>query len=153
MSATSASTDAVTMVVDLLSGATASTWTGDPPSVNFQWDVSQQARENDPDPALYVWSPTEGALDAFDAEYSAIDQTDLVEVSCWTTAAAGTDALANDVVDFLSEYGNDNEQNTAFHRIRPIALVDNRAEKVVRRTDHYVTTVQVECQLFRSTGV
>ena len=152
MSATSNASDPVQAVVDLLNGAATSVWTNADPEVHLQWDVSQRGKENNPDPALYVWSPVEGNFDAFDGEYSSLDETQTVEVDCWTMDAQETATLSDDVIQFLSEYGNDNESNTQFLHIRPSSVNDARAEHIARQTDHYIATLQITVRNLRDTG-
>lgn len=151
MSVSSSSSDPVQAIFDLLDGFTG--WTEPAPEVRKQWNWSPDQRENTKDPALYVWSPVEGSLEAFDAEYSHIDDTQTVEINIWTLDPDTVDSYANDVIQFLSEYGNDNESNTVFHRIRPNSVNDLRQEKIARKTDHYVITVTTELRFFRETGL
>lgn len=152
MSATSASTDPVQAVADLLSGAASSVWTNADPQVKLLWDYSQQQREGENDPTLYVWSPVEGTLEPFDAKFSRMDETQTVEISVWTFDKADTAQYSSDVIQFLSEYGTDNEANTEFHQLRPVSENDLRSEHIRRKTDHFVTNVTVEVTQLRDSG-
>lgn len=162
-------TDPVQAIIDILSGASttsggyglaygylyggAETWTNAAPEVH-QWESkSQEYREQNPDPALYVWSPSESDRPAFAGEYDLIDERQFVGVSVWTTSEQDVVDYAGDVVDLLEEYGTDNEVRTAWVTIRPSSENDLRAEKVSRRTDHYQTVVNVDLRGLRSTGL
>lgn len=150
MSVSSTSTDPVDAIYDLLNGYTG--WTNATPEVRYQWKWSPDQRENSRDPAIYVWSPTEGSYDAFDAEYSHLDEGQTIEANIWTLDDSETSTYSEDVVDFLSEYGNDNESQTEFHRIRPQNNNDMRQENIARKTDHFIASVQINLRNFRNTG-
>jgi hypothetical protein len=122
-----------------------------PDSVQPVWDVTQKGRENDPRPALYVWSPVESTEDAFSGDYGHLDEMNTIQVDVWTLDPQESLAYANDIVDLLTAYGRDNENLTQFLHIRPQTVNDTRAEKVVRQTDHYVTSVQIEIRNYRET--
>jgi len=142
MSVSSTSTDAVQVVVDILDGYTG--WTLSAPEV-YEWaEVSQQEREHNPDPALYVWAPADATLDQFGAEYNHIDETRIVEVQVWDLDRDDVETYHQDVIDFFATYANDNEQNTPFHHIRPTSATDSRSEHTRQRTDHYIMSVQCD---------
>lgn len=153
MSVSTSSRDPVQAVVDILDGYT--TWTNTAPAVFRQQDVSQKARENRSDPTIYVWSPVDGTLDQFDAEYSTYDETQVVECSIWVLDTAGEDSSTevlqyrDDTIDILGDYANDNGQNIAFHHIRPTSTTDSRQEHITRRTDHLIMSVQADIHEFR----
>jgi len=152
MSVSSSATEAVETIVDLLDGAPSGAWTNTTPDRVAKYQThAEKARMNYPNPALYIWSPVDASLDAFDAEYSRIDETRTVEIQVWTLDDTETAQYHQDVIDFLAQYGNDNTDNTTFHRIRPTAADDLRSEHIVRQTDHYIATVTVELRNFRDT--
>ena len=142
MSVTSNSTDAVDTIFDLLDGYTG--WSLTDPEVYKQWNVSQQERENNPDPAIYIWSPVDADLSQGDAEASYYSEFRTVEASVWTLDNDSSETYHQEIIDFLRQYSNDNESNTTFHKIRPQSATDSRSEKITRMTDHYILSVQVE---------
>jgi len=129
------------------------TWTNDAPEVYKRQNVSPKGRRNNPKDALYVWSPVESTRDTLGAEYEETPETQTVEIACWTLDNDRTFELAGDVEALLEEYGRDNEGRTSWTQIRPTGDNDQRAEKIVRKSDHYVGTVTVELEALRSTGV
>jgi len=152
MSATSTAGDPVQAVVDLLNGAQSSVWTNQAPEVYLQWDVTQRGRETNNNPALYVWSPVEGTFDPLAADYTRLDEEQTIEIDVWTLDPEITATVATDVIQFMSEYGNDNEDKTEFLHLRPESTGDARAEHIARQTDHYITTVTVAVRNLRDTG-
>lgn len=151
MSATSSNVEAVETIVGLLENADSTNWqNSDPDRIDQFQEFSEKGRQNYPDPALYIWSPVDADLQAFDAEYSHIDETRTVEIQVWTLDNTDTAQYHQDVIDFVAQYGNDNEENTTFHRIRPTSADDLRSEKVARQTDHYVATVQAQLRKLRN---
>jgi hypothetical protein len=140
MSVSSASTDAVQMVVDLLDGYTG--WSLTAPEVYQHQELSQKQKENNPDPAIYVWSPVDGSLDQFGAEYDHIDETRTVEAQIWTLDAGNAETYHQETIDFLAQYANDNYSQLEFHHIRPQSTTDSRSEHIRQLTDHYILSVQ-----------
>lgn len=147
-------TDPVKAVTEILSGADGyGLWTPtQAPQVKRLNDYSQKQRERENDPTLYVWSPVEGTLDAFDAKFTRMDESNTVEVSAWTLDRADTAQYSSDVIQIASEYATDNEANTAFHQIRPTNENDLRSEHIRRKTDHFVTNVTIEVTGLRPSG-
>lgn len=156
MSATSSSTQAQETIKDLLQGYGG--WTNATPNVFLVQEVAQSERgPGQGQPAeLYIWSPTTDSLDAFDASYSHFDETRTVEIWIYTLEGdnLGSENVEyqDDVIDFLSQYANDNTVNTTFNRIRPVSVDDRRSELMARDTDHTITSVEVELQNHRDTG-
>lgn len=151
MSVSSTETEAVELLVDLLDNAPAGTWTNAAPEVHAVWEVSQRGRQNNPDPALYVWSPVEGPVDALSGfDYDRLDEQATVEIQVWTLDSVETSQYASDIVNYLAgDYANDNEANTPYHRIRPADVSDERAATQTRPSEHFVTTVTVEGRRLR----
>lgn len=154
MSATSSATQAQETLKDLLQEY--SGWTNADPSVYFVQEVAQSERgPGDGQPAeLYIWEPTSGPLNAFDAEYSHYDERRTVEIWIYTLEGGkiGTEntEYQSDIVDFLGEYANDNASNTEWNRIRPRNVDDRRSELMARNTNHHISSVEVELQNHRS---
>lgn len=156
MSVSSNSTDPVQSTIDLLDGYTG--WSLQTPEVHHVAEVSQQDRENNPNPAIYVWSPLDGSMEGLGAKREKTIQTDTVEATIWVLDDADTDAKDDiatyhaETINFLEDYVTDNYDNIEFHNIRPDVESDIRNEKVARRTDHYVMSVQAEITNLRDSG-
>lgn len=153
------STDIVQAVVDILNEAdTYGWWTNSVPEIRKQNEVSQKERENATSPRIYVWSPVDASFEAFDAEVSHYRETDTIECSVWVltdsdgSAAKECKEYYQDLIDILGEYSTNNYDNIEFHYIRPSSGVDSRQERIARRTDHYVMSVQAEVGNHRDSG-
>lgn len=159
MSATSNSTDPVQATVDLLEGAASSVWTHADPDVFNRWETTQQHREQYAQPAIYVWSPIEGTFDRLSADNAYLDETQTIECSVWVLNDASENSAkkcadyGDDLIQFLSSYGNDNEAKTSFHGVNPTNVNDLRAENIPRQSDHFLVEVQAEFDNLRETGV
>lgn len=149
MSVSSSSNDAVQAVIDVLDGYTG--WTLTAPEVYSQEEVSQQDKQANPDPAIYVWSPTDADLRQFSGDSDSLIDRRTVEASIWVLdSSSDCHTYHDDVVEFLQDYAGDNYTNLNFHHIRPNSVTDSRSEKVARMTDHYIMSVQVEIQSLRN---
>ena len=138
----SPSDDPVQTVADILDGYTG--WSLTAPEVYKLQELSQQQRENNPDPAIYVWSPVDGSLDQFDAEYSNIDETRTVECQVWTLDGTNAETYHQEIINLLATFANDNYDRTNFHHIRPTSATDSRSDHIRQLTDHYILSVQAE---------
>lgn len=150
---TTTQTDPVDAIQDLLDGAPTSTWgTTQDPDV-FRWDeVAQTERgpgQGQP-PHLYVWQPTGGPIERFSADGVLLWEPDSpVEVWAYSLDEIDTKTLAQDVINFIDDYLDDQEENTPFVDIQPTMVEDFREQKVTRRTDHYVYRVEIMLESFR----
>lgn len=142
MSVSSSSTDSVQTIIDLLSGYTG--WTLPAPEVYEHQEVAQKSKENNPDPAIYVWSPVDGSLEQFSADNTVLDERRTVEAQVWTLDSNTAETYHQEIIDFLNQYADDNESLTTFHYIQPQSATDNRSEHITRMTDHFILSVQVE---------
>jgi len=148
------STDGVQTVINVLSDATQfGYWSLDAPEVYHNQEVAQKSKENNPDPAMYVWSPVDGSLEQFSADNDDLNTDRTVEIQIWTleTDSTGSDCQTyhEEVIDFLQEYADDNYQNTEFHYIQPESVTDSRSDHIARMTDHSIMSVQVEVHNLR----
>lgn len=152
MSVTSTEDFGPETIADLLANEPSGTWTNADPDV-FQWhEVSQQGKENNSSPALYVWSPIDISSERFSADGDTKIDQEVVEVHCWTLDFTETRQYAKDVSRILEQYLEDNYANTNWHFIDPETVNDARHEKIARRTDHFIAYVQVRMQDVRDTG-
>ena len=150
--------DPAEAIKEVLNKSSLLVWDLDSPSSKLLQETSQSERgPGQGQPAeFYIWA-NDGSLEAFDAECSHFDAT--VDVDIWIVTLEdgkiGTDnrVYKNDTIQFLSEYMNDNESNTPFHRIRPSSQDDQRAEHITGTTDHHASVVTVSMREFRETGL
>jgi len=153
MSATSSATAPVDAIIDLLEGADSSDWTNADPNVFSWWDRTQQERgPGDGQPAeLYVWMPVATNIDRLSADAEVLIEESTVEIWVFTLDELETQEYARDVIFYLSDYMNDNEQRTLFHNLEPSGVEDFREQKVSERTDHYVYTVEMRLRKITDT--
>jgi hypothetical protein len=145
--------DHVAELVTLLQDAADSEWTGTTPTVKKYWDDAQSERGPGADqpPIIYVWSPIEGSEEPLSGfAYDRLDEQPTIELQVWSLDGAEANNLAQDIVAYLADFGNDNEATTPYHRVRVTNVNDFRAQKPARTTSHYVYTVTVELRRLRT---
>lgn len=142
---------AVETVVRLLTTEPDSTWTHGAVEV-FQWQETDAKGRQGIDRGLFVWSPAETSLDRFSADGDHLDQGDTVEIVIGTYGETETARLIEDVIDVMGQYIDDNHQNVNFRTVEPSAATDDRANTILRKTDHYTGTVTVNLENLRPTG-
>ena len=132
MSVTSA-TDPVEAVIDLLNNAAAGEWPSStvPDRIERMEDSTPSERLRDTrlnDVSLYVHSPDNAQLLKYDPAGDNVDQTETVQVMCFTE----DDSTANNYVasaqTILAGYATDNQQQTAWVDIWPESVADSTAE-------------------------
>jgi len=112
------------------------------------WEYSHNDRVNFPDPALYVYAPTEATVDKFAIDGDSINQTNTIEILIMTLDEFDTRGYQSDIVAGLTQFYDDNQTETAFHRFENITASDIRNEHITQQTDHYIASVTVEVQKF-----
>jgi len=113
------------------------------------FEISTQERENNPNPALYVWSPTETSFERFSADGNRLIRNGSVEIIVATLDASVTVALSQDTVDVLGDFIGDHHDKTELRTVEPESATDDRASTVFRHTDHYTGTVSVSSQVLQ----
>ena len=148
---TTAHTDPKRAVLELVAGAPEDAFRCHAPDVYLGEDVPFGDRGPGQlgVPVCYVLAPDGGSHELHSADAEHLDGTDQVVVECWTLDQDAVHPLAEDVVDLLAFYANDNEACTPFHRIRPTGIDDYRDGHAARRTEHYVEAVDVELHRHR----
>lgn len=152
MSASTTAVDPVQAVIDLLDGEPDASWTGDAPNI-YEYEAIPQNEKGpgaDMPPELYVLNPTESShppLSGYDYEH--FDSTFTVVVQAWALSD-GVVSINNDIKTILGQYGNDNEDRTPFHRIRPTNSNDWSEQTNPRNTDYYLGDVTVELRRLSS---
>jgi hypothetical protein len=112
------------------------------------WEYSHNDRINFPDPALYVYAPTEATVDKFAIDGDSINQTNTIEILIMTLDELETRGYQSDIVAGLTQFYDDNQTETGFHRFANITASDIRNEHITQQTDHYIASVTVEVQKF-----
>jgi len=112
------------------------------------WEYSHNDRINFPNPALYVYPPTETPIDKFSIDGDSTNQTNTIEILIMTLDETKTRGYQSDIVTGLTQFYDDNQQQTEFHRFENITASDIRNEHITQQTDHYIGSVTVEVQKF-----
>lgn len=112
------------------------------------WEYSHNDRINFPNPALYVYAPTEATVDKFAIDGDSINQTNTIEILIMTLDEFDTRTYQSDIVAGLTQFYDDNQIETGFHRFENITASDIRNEHITQQTDHYIASVTVEVQRF-----
>jgi hypothetical protein len=112
------------------------------------WEYSHNDRINFPKPALYVYAPTEATIDKFSIDADTTNQTNTIEILIMTLEQERTRAYQQNFVRYLTQFYDDNQTETGFHRFANITASDIRNEHITQQTDHYIASVTVEVQKF-----
>ncbi|UXF50702.1 hypothetical protein 7908G4F8_30 [Haloquadratum phage sp.] len=141
--------DAVAQIVNLLNETNDSRWRyGKPERIDPIWEYSHNDRVNFPNPALYVYTPSDASIDKFGIEGESFNQTITIEILVMTLEATETQAYISETAELITQLYDDNTANSNFHRFGNINLADLRNEHVPQQTDHYIGTVTFEIQRF-----
>ncbi|AFH22400.1 hypothetical protein OSG_eHP24_00125 [environmental Halophage eHP-24] len=141
--------DAVAQIVNLLNETNDSRWRyGKPERIDPIWEYSHNDRINFPNPALYVYTPSDASIDKFGIEGESFNQTITIEILVMTLEATETQAYISETAELITQLYDDNTANSNFHRFGNINLADLRNEHVPQQTDHYIGTVTFEIQRF-----
>ena len=139
---------------DILSQTTDSEWTNDKPDrIDFLWNYDHNDRVNYPNPALYVYSPTESTNEKFSIDGNRYIDNASVEIIVMTLDALKTKQYAKDAVQLFTEYFDDNNDKTNFIEISPDTDADLRNEHVAGTTDHYLSTVELSYLDLKDSGI
>jgi hypothetical protein len=141
--------DAVAQIVNLLKETNDSRWRyGKPERIDPIWEYSHNDRMNFPNPALYVYTPSDASIDKFGIEGESFNQTITIEILVMTLESTETQAYLSETAELITQLYDDNTANSNFHRFGNINLADLRNEHVPQQTDHYIGTVTFEIQRF-----
>lgn len=155
MSASTNETHHVGAVIELLEGADASDWSTATPDIRAYWEDAQSERGPGADqpPVLYVWSPVDSTFERFSVDEENLRENSTVEVQVWTLDATESKQVYNDLINYLSEFLDDNKTNTPYADIQPSTGSDFREQTPARNTDHYIMSVQVDTDGLTKTGL
>ena len=146
----------VEAIQDLLQQADTSVWnTADDPNVYKWWDRAQSERgpgQGQP-PELYVSSLTGAPIERISADGALLQEEPTVEIWVYTLSESDTAQLARDVIQFMSEYMDNQEANGPFVDIVPSNVEDFREQKLAQHTDHFVYQVEISLERLSNTGV
>lgn len=155
MSASSTDDHPVNAVVTLIENSDASVWSDSKPTARHYYDDPQGDRgpaAGQP-PIIYAWSPTDGDIQQFSADNARQLEYVNVELLIYSYDPQRTAVYQRDLIQFLSEYADDNESLTEFHYIQAVTRSDYRSETPARSSDHYVMGLEVEVEDLRRQGV
>ena len=138
------STNPVDALIEILEATDTAEWTLSKPEINRHDEISPKGRENNQDDAVYVRSAAGVSFDRFSADPSDLKQDGSPTVLVYSLDEDRARTHAGDIVEFLRQLMNDNYAQTAFHNIEPTEVVDNRASKITRQTNHFVFGVTAE---------
>lgn len=132
-----------------------SDWTGlgaKPADIERVEASDRNAKENRlQSDALYLWSPAEADLQKFSAAGDNSDDTEIVQVECWSPNSATTaNNLAGDVADLVQDYTNDTETSTQWVDLWPERIADATGQTWARGRDHYIISVFVRLRGLRA---
>jgi len=150
--AESDSDDPVEMVYDILSATPSDWFTLTTPEVYRMWDVDPQQRLKNPNPAVYVWSPTPGTIGRFSADGDLLDDQRSVECLIMTYDKAETHRYTEDIIRIIARFVDDNANTTVFEDVDPTNVEDLRGDKIRGRSDHYINTIELETRRLRDSG-
>lgn len=148
MSVSTSAETPVDAVYDILDGTGGTEWTLIAPAV-FKWHEKSE-RERGPgqgQPAeLHVWQPTSSDITRLTADKNTLQETSEVEVVVFSLSESDTINYARDLIQVLSEYIDEQEQNTNYVDLQPSGIEDFREQKLSERTDHFTYSVTVELE-------
>jgi len=142
-------TDPVDTVLAILDSTGTSDWTNAVPEIYRYSETTTKGRENESNDAVYVLSLGGTSLDRFGIEPGTQDnqqEDGQVQVLCASLTEQNSQDMANDVVGILRGFMNDNYTSTNMHYLEPTDIVDSRAQKIARMTDHFVYLVEIETE-------
>jgi len=142
-------TDPVDTVKAILDNTGATDWTNDKPKLFRYSETTTKGRENESTDAVYILSLGGTSLDRFGVEPGSQDnqqEDGQVQVLCASLTEQNSQDMANDTVDILRGFMSDNYTNTNMHYLEPTDIVDSRAQKIARMTDHFVYLVEIETE-------
>ena len=133
----------VDTVIDLLDDTDNTDFQDGKPEIIERVDErSGQSRMNTSDDAFYVYSPTDASVERISADGVAANSEEEVRVLIWCLQGPGkAKRYRQDVIDYLSQFMDDNKEQTGLNNIEPIAQADLRTEAQPRASSHSVTGV------------
>ena len=142
-------TDPVDTVVAILNNTGVGDWTNTVPEIYRFSETTTKGRENEANDAVYVMSLGGTSLDRFGIEPGTQDhqqEDGQVQTLCASLTESNSQDMANDVVSILRAFMSDNYTQTNMHYLEPTDIVDSRAQKIARMTDHFVYLVEIETE-------
>jgi len=146
----------VEKIIALLQAEANTFWgTSKPPNIKKYQADSQQERGQGADqpPVIYVWSPTSTSLEPFSLDGTQFDREPTVECLAYSLDEGEAVQLQQDIIESLSAYINDNNQDTSFSTVEPSDAADYREQNVARTTEQFVMGVTVDARRLGPTGV
>jgi hypothetical protein len=142
-------TDPVDTVVAILNSTDTSDWTNTIPEIYEYQETTVKGRENEANDAVYILSLGGTSLDRFGVEPGTQDnqqEDGQVQVLCASLTKGNAQDMSQNVTNIIREYMSDNYTSTNMHYLEPTDIVDSRAQKIARMTDHFVYLVEIETE-------
>jgi len=146
MSISSTEQNPVDAITDLLQQTDDTNYTGTKPEVVERiFERTPQARHNESRDAIYVWQPVDGEIDRVTADGTLLLREDTVEILIYVLEdEARAVQLQQDLIQFFSDYIDDNKADTQFNHVQPTDLTDGRPENLPRDTGYHITGITLE---------
>jgi len=122
------------------------------PDIYAMWEVDPQQRLKNPDPTVYVWSPTPGSLDRFSADGDLTTDERTVELMVMTYDSALTHRYTESLIDIISNYVDDNANLTVYEDVDVDTVADERGDHIFGESDHYINTIEISTARLRPTN-
>lgn len=122
------------------------------PDIYAMWEVDPQQRLKNPDPTVYVWSPTPGSLTRFSADGDLTTDTRTVELMVMTYDAAQTHRYTESLIDIIGDYVDDNANLTVYEDVDVDTVADGRGDHIFGESDHYINTIEISTARLRPTN-
>jgi hypothetical protein len=140
-------TDPVDTVLAILNDTGVGDWTNAVPEIYRYSETTTKGRENEANDAVYVLSLGGTSLDRFGVEPGTQDnqqEDGQVQVLCASLTEGNAQDMSQNVTNIIRDYMSDNYTSTNMHYLEPTDIVDSRAQKIARMTDHFVYLVEIE---------
>lgn len=145
----------VRAIQDLLRNADETTWSTETPEVYLWEERSQDERgpgQGMP-PELYVSQLTGAPLERFSADNDLLLDEPTCEIWVYSLDSTETEALARDVISYMSAFMADKMEHSEFTDIVPSNVEDYREQKLRKVTQHFIYEVEIQMERLTETGV
>jgi len=146
MSTATTASELTEAVYEILEGHA---WTDTAPTVFYYWEIpgSERGPGADQAPHIYIYETIGADLKKFSADNELIDETHTVEVMICLlkdeTQPHEISVYKRDVVEAISEYYADVNQNTTYVELATVSMSDFREQASAMQSDYFVNTVEI----------
>ncbi len=155
MSATTDETEPVDAIKDLLEKQDSTAWTNQDPVIEYTFETpfAERGPGDGQPPELYVWQPVDANLEKLTADGRYLDETPTVEVQIWTLQEDECLEYQRDVIQIFGEYLDTQQGVTPYITFEPSSARDYRSDHLPRKTNHYLSTVEIDARRLSTTGL